>query len=57
MRVSLIKKDNVQDLILPEKIYGSFWLTDIDANGNERNIICVESFDNKWRIVSNNNAF
>jgi len=54
MRVSLIKNDKISDLILPNKIKGNYWITETDEQGNEKNLICIEAIDNKWRLVSNN---
>ena len=57
MRVSLIKKNRIQGLILPDTIYGNYWITDEDENGNEKNLINIEARDGKWVLVSNNNCF
>jgi len=57
MRVSLIKRKRIQGLILPNTIFGNYWISDIDENGNERNLISIEAHDGKWIIVSNNNTF
>ena len=54
MRVSLMKNDKISDLILPNKIKGNYWITDIDEQGNEKNLICIEANQNKWRLISNN---
>ena len=42
MRVSLIKSDKISDLILPSKVKGNYWITDIDDQGNEKNLISIE---------------
>ena len=57
MRVSLIKNDKISDLILPNVIKGNYWITDTDEHGNEKNLICIEAFDGKWRLVSNNEVY
>ncbi len=57
MRVSLIKQNSIQGLILPNRVMGTYWITDIDHNENERNLISVEAHDGNWKIVSNNNVF
>lgn len=57
MRVSLIKSDKISDLILPSKIKGNYWITDIDELGNEKNLINIEAYNNKWKIVSNNEVY
>jgi len=57
MRVSLIKKDKKNDLILPKIIKGTYWITDTDEYGNEKNLICIEANNGKWKLVSNNEVF
>ena len=57
MRVSLIKKDCIKGLVLPDTVVGNYLITDIDKNGNERNIINIEARDGKWVLVSNDNTF
>ena len=52
VRVSIIKKNRIDDLLLPIKAYGSFWLNDKDTNGNERHLIIIEAVDDKWLIKS-----
>lgn len=54
MRVSLIKNDQISDLILPNVVKGSYWITDIDEYGNDRNLISIEADNKKWKLVSNN---
>ena len=41
MRVSLIKEDVIKDLILPEKISGSYWLTDYNEDGVIENLVNI----------------
>ena len=54
MRISLLKDDKLLTYKLPERVDGNFWLSEIDNNGIERNIINVEaSPDGKWRLTSN----
>ena len=57
MRVSLIKQNSIQGFILPNRVIGTYWITDLDHNENERNLISVEAHDGNWKIVSNNNVF
>lgn len=52
MRISIIKKNQIDDQLLPIKVYGSFWLNDKDVNGNERRLIVIEAVNNKWLIKS-----
>lgn len=53
MRLSLIKNNQIYDLILPDKIEGSYWVSDEDNNGIRKNIISIEASDNNWCIISN----
>ena len=57
MRVYLIKGDFIKELILPTEISGSYWLTDYDANGNDRNILSIEGTSEGWKAISNNDVF
>lgn len=54
MKISLLKDDKLLTYKLPQRVEGNFWLSEIDNNGIERNIINVEAGqDGKWRLVSN----
>lgn len=57
MRVSLMKNDKKIDLILPEQISGSYWITDLDKSGNRKNLISIEAVDNTWHLVSNDDIY
>lgn len=57
MRVSLIKEDVIKDLILPEKISGSYWLTDYNEDGVIENLVNIEATDSGWKVVSNDDIF
>ena len=41
MRVSLINKKQIKNIVLPEKIEGSYWITDYDMNNVERNLVSI----------------
>lgn len=56
MRISLIKKDNIKDLIITDEI-GNFWITDYDANGEKINLINVEKTEDEIKAYSNDNVF
>ena len=49
MKVKLIGKKRIISLILPQRIYGNYWITSED---NE-NLINIEALNNKWVIKSN----
>lgn len=57
MRVSIIKQSNIYDLILPENILGTYWITDVDNNGIDRNLISIEAYENNWKLVSNKDVY
>lgn len=52
MRISIIKKDKIDNQLLPIKVYGSFWLNDKDLNGNDEKIIVINAVENQWLIKS-----
>lgn len=54
MRLILLNGKRLQKLTLPEKIEGSFWLT--DELNKDNNIINVEAINNSWIIKSNDNT-
>ena len=51
MRLILFNRNKLSRLELPEKIEGSFWLT--DELNNNANIINIEASDGKWIMKSN----
>lgn len=53
MKVSLLKKDKIFELILPHKISGDYWIQDEDFNHKLRNLINIEAVNGKWIIKSN----
>ena len=57
MRVSLIKNKRIEDIILPIKKEGSYWITDTDSNGIKKNLISIEPYENNWRMNSNKEVF
>ena len=54
MRVILFNGNRLSRLILPQKIEGSFWLTDELNNNN--NIVNIEAKDGKWILKENDEA-
>ena len=57
MRVYIIKKNKIKDMLLPEKIEGNYWIVDYDKVGVKRNIINIEASEGKWNLVSNSDYF
>lgn len=57
MRVSIIKDDVIQNIILPEKVEGSYWIKNTKALGTLENLICIEGVDNEWKIVANDEVY
>ena len=53
MRVSLIKSNDISNLVLPVKVSGNYWVTEFDNNGNEKNLISIEACEEGWKLVSN----
>ena len=56
MKVSVIKNKNIQNIILPNNIEGSYWITDKEINGITKNLISIEAKDKSWYLVSNKEA-
>lgn len=57
MKVTIIDNLRIRSIILPSKIMGSYWITEFDENGIERNLINIEPGNNGWKLVSNNEIF
>ncbi len=57
MRVSIIKNKKIQNIILPEVKEGNYWISDVDNNGINRNLISIEVENDKWKLISNNEVF
>ncbi len=57
MIVSLIKSNRIFSLTLPSKVKGSFWLTDLDAQGRARQLLRVEAQEGYWVLNSNSQAW
>lgn len=53
MIVNLIKPEQMFSLTLPNKVKGRYWLTDIDAGGERRELISVEAIRGEWVLKSN----
>ena len=53
MLVTLIGKDRIFKLQLPQVVKGNYWLSD-KTGSIERKLINIEEKNGKWQIVSNN---
>lgn len=58
MHINLIKDGKLLTYKLPNVVSGNIWLTEIDSNGIEKNIVSIEANkDGRWEVVSNNDYF
>ena len=57
MRISTIRLLKIQNLLLPDKVEGSYWIDGTDDNGIKRNLISIEAHDGKWRLISNEEVY
>ena len=53
MKISLIKKDRIENFVLPPQIHGNYWITDKTKDLKERNFVNIIAEDNKWKMLSN----
>lgn len=53
MIINLLRKHHMTSLELPNKINGQYYLTDIDDNHDESEIIAIEGIDNAWMLKVN----
>lgn len=56
MIINLIKQKRIFSVVLPEKVKGQFWITDIDEFGKKRDLISVEAIEGLWIAKSNSKA-
>ncbi len=57
MRISTIRLLKIQNLLLPDKVEGNYWIEGTDENGIKRNLISIEANNGKWRLISNEEVF
>ena len=57
MIIYLIKENILKKFFLPLTIQGNYWISDIDNNGEEVNLINIEAEDSIWYFISNSNVY
>ncbi len=55
MLVTLIGKNSIYKIVLPQIVDGNYWITDKNTE-KEKKILNIESIDGKWQIRSNSNV-
>ena len=53
MLVTLIRKNNINKIILPQIVFGNYWIN--DKINVDKKLINIEGKDGFWQITSNNN--
>ncbi len=53
MRVSLIKRDRIRSINIPDVASGNFWVTDYDESGKEVNLLNIKEEKGSWSLISN----
>ena len=53
MIVLFIKNNKMRTLNLPNNYYGVYWVTDVNAKGEEFNLISISADNGKWKLNSN----
>ena len=56
MLVTLIKKDRLYPLYLPEKVSGQFWVSDINEHNQSRQLLSVDAVSGNWQLRSGRGA-
>jgi len=56
MQLTVIKKNKLNVFVLPQEINGTHWITDFE-NGRKINLLNVEANNNKWELISNDDAY
>ena len=57
VRISVIKNNKIENIILPDRVEGSYWITDTDSNDIKTNLICIEADNGRWKLVSNRDVY
>ncbi len=57
MRVSLIKDKQIQNVILPRKMEGTYWISGTDSSGVTRNLISIDSDGVSWKLNNNKDVY
>ena len=52
MIVYIIDKSKLISFVLPQKIYGSYWISDIDDDNQENKIINIQEENGRWVAYS-----
>ena len=55
MQITIIKKNKLNTINLPEAVVGTHWITDYD-NGKKVNLLSVEAENEKWKLISNDDT-
>ena len=56
MIVYIIDENKLISLTLPQKVYGSYWISDINDDNQEKRIINIQEENGKWIVYSNKNV-
>ena len=57
MRISVIKSNKIKSILLPDKVEGSYWISDTDSNGIKRNLVSIEANNGVWQLISNKDVY
>ncbi len=52
MKIMLLDKAQIINLILPNEVYGNYWIT----NAHKENLVNIEAIDGRWLIKSNSDV-
>ena len=57
MRISTIRLLKIQNLLLPDKVEGTYWIDGTDENGIKRNLISIEASNGRWKLINNEEVY
>ena len=57
MQIVVIKHDRLYKYPFPSENVDSYWIKDIDDNGNERELISLEKIEDSWFLLSNSTCY
>ncbi len=53
MKILILKNDKILEFSLPQEIFGNYWVTDIDANGQTYNLANIKEQNGSWILDVN----
>lgn len=53
MKLLILKNDKILEFLLPQVVYGDYWITDVDSDNHSYNLVNVKEQEGKWVVSAN----